>query len=119
VTKTITVENAPYDVAVTPDGGYAYVTNLNSATVSVINVAPTLSASPIPFPATSIPTPALTPTTTATAFVGVDGKDLSNSNLPFYQQHLVAIVLAIALAITVVIAVSVKLKDGAQSAERY
>jgi len=39
VTATITGFNAPCGVAVTPNGAYAYVTNINSNTVSVINTA--------------------------------------------------------------------------------
>jgi YVTN family beta-propeller protein len=39
VTATITGFNVPYAVAVTPNGAYAYVTNINSNTVSVISTA--------------------------------------------------------------------------------
>jgi YVTN family beta-propeller protein len=43
VTATVTVGNAPYGVAVTPDGSYVYVTNAgflgSGTTVSVINTA--------------------------------------------------------------------------------
>src|SRR6218665_1103065 len=37
VTKTITVGSYPYEVAVTPNGSTAYVTNYNSGSVSVID----------------------------------------------------------------------------------
>ena len=41
----------------------------------------------------------------------------SNSNLPFYQQHSVAIIVAIAIAITVAIAVVIKVRTKKQSIE--
>ena len=53
VTATVTVGSEPGGVAVTPNGAYAYVTNLGSNSVSVISTATTASPSPtIPeFPA--------------------------------------------------------------------
>ncbi|MFD1272958.1 YncE family protein [Streptomyces kaempferi] len=39
VTDTITVGATPFNVAVTPDGAHAYVTNFGSTTVSVIDTA--------------------------------------------------------------------------------
>ena len=39
VTATIPVGKAPFGVAFTPNGAYAYVTNQISGTVSVINTA--------------------------------------------------------------------------------
>ena len=42
---------------------------------------------------------------------------VSNSNLPFYQQHSVAIIIATAVAITSVIAVVIKVKNREQPSE--
>ncbi len=54
VTATITVGNGPYGVALTPNDAYAYVANYNSATVSVINLAPTtISSTSTPLPSTT------------------------------------------------------------------
>ena len=39
VVKTVTVGNGPWGVAITPNGGYAYVTNTASHTVSVIRTS--------------------------------------------------------------------------------
>ena len=43
-------------------------------------------------------------------FLGYFGNDLQNSNLPFYQQHSVAIAIATAVAVVVVIAIVIKVK---------
>jgi hypothetical protein len=45
------------------------------------------------------------------------GAVISNSNLPFYQQHSVAIAMAVAVAVTVAIAVVTKLKTREPSAK--
>lgn len=47
-TATVTVGTEPYDLAITPNGAYAYVTNYDD-TVSVINVS-TSSATSTPTP---------------------------------------------------------------------
>ena len=39
VKTTVTVGSRPYDVAITPDGNYAYVVNYNAGTVSVIQIS--------------------------------------------------------------------------------
>jgi len=45
---------------------------------------------------------------------GFFGNGMSNSNLPFFQQHSVAVAIATALAIVVVIAVVIKVKNREQ-----
>ena len=49
----IAVGNSPRDVAITPDGNFAYITNSNSDTVSVVSTATntvgaTVSVGPVP-----------------------------------------------------------------------
>jgi hypothetical protein len=46
--------------------------------------------------------------------VSIVNYSMSNSNLPFFQQHSVAVAIATALAIVVVIAVVIKVKNGEQ-----
>jgi hypothetical protein len=50
-------------------------------------------------------------------FLGFYGNIASRSNLPFYEQHSVAIVIALAVAVTVVIAIVIKVKNREHSGE--
>lgn len=43
--------------------------------------------------------------------------NLSNSDLPFYQQHSVAILIAVAVTVTVIVAVAIKVKNVDQLSE--
>ena len=45
------------------------------------------------------------------------GNSESNSNLPFYQQHSVAILIAAAFVLVVVVAVLIKVKNRKQPGE--
>jgi hypothetical protein len=56
-------------VAISPNSEYAYVTNFNSATVSVINAVPAVSVSPSPPTPTPTSTPIPTTSTTADQFL--------------------------------------------------
>ena len=46
IISTISVGSNPQDIAITPDGGYAYVTNYNDGSVSVISTANAISDTP-------------------------------------------------------------------------
>lgn len=48
VSATISVGEAPFDIAVTPDGKYVYVTNYEDNAVSIISTAPQKIISPLP-----------------------------------------------------------------------
>ena len=48
VSATISVGEAPFDIAVTPDGKYVYVTNYEDNAVSIISTAPQKVISPLP-----------------------------------------------------------------------
>ncbi|MGA3061536.1 MAG: hypothetical protein ABSD92_14400 [Candidatus Bathyarchaeia archaeon] len=50
-------------------------------------------------------------------FSALFGNSESNSNLPFYQQHSVAILIAAAFALVVVVAVLIKVKNRKQTSE--
>lgn len=43
---------------------------------------------------------------------------ISNSNLPFYQQHSVAIVIAMVVAVTIIVAIVIKVKSKEHSGEK-
>ena len=51
-------------------------------------------------------------------FLGSFGNGLQNSNLPFYQQHSVAIVIAMVVAVTVIVAIVIKVKSKGHSGEK-
>lgn len=46
------------------------------------------------------------------------GNGLSSSNLPFYQQHSVAIVIAMVVAVTAIVAIVIKVKSKEHSGEK-
>jgi hypothetical protein len=46
------------------------------------------------------------------------GNGLSSSNLPFYQQHSVAIVIAMVVAVTIIVAIVIKVKSKGHSGEK-
>ncbi len=46
------------------------------------------------------------------------GNGLSSSNLPFYQQHSVAIVIAMVVAVTIIVAIVIKVKSKEHSGEK-
>jgi hypothetical protein len=50
-------------------------------------------------------------------FSALFGNSESNSNLPFYQQHSVAIIIAVAVAAAVIVAVVIKVNSRKNSSE--
>jgi hypothetical protein len=48
---------------------------------------------------------------------GFSESSVPNSNLPFYEQHSVAIIIAVAVAATVIVAVAVKVTNRKHSGE--